>query len=43
MARYAIEHKLKDPEGLKEFDVDGYAFDAKASGEFEWVFRRRVE
>ena len=43
MARYAIEHKLKDPEGLKEFDVDGYAFDAKASGELEWVFRRRVE
>ena len=43
MARYAIEHRLKDPEGLKHFDVDGYGFDAKASGEFNWVFRRRAE
>ena len=33
MARYAIEHKLKNPEGLKHFDSDGYAFDAKASGD----------
>lgn len=42
MARYAIEHKLKDPQGLKAFDSDGYTFDTKASGEWEWVFRRRV-
>jgi len=32
-----------DPELLKEFDVDGYAFDAGASKERVWVFRRRVE
>ena len=43
MARYAIEHKIKNPEGLKEFDVDGYAFEAKASGETNWVFRRRAQ
>jgi len=43
MARYAIERKLKDPEALKDFDTDGYAFDPKASGEYSWVFRRRAE
>jgi cytoplasmic iron level regulating protein YaaA (DUF328/UPF0246 family) len=43
MARYAIEHKLKDPEALKAFDSDGYAFEAKASNERQWVFRRRAQ
>lgn len=43
MARYATDYAITDPEQLKEFDVDGYAFDANASGEHSWVFRRRVE
>lgn len=43
MARYAAEHGVKKPERLKDFDVDGYAFDEAASGERNWVFRRRVE
>jgi cytoplasmic iron level regulating protein YaaA (DUF328/UPF0246 family) len=43
MARYAAEHGILDPERLKDFDVDGYAFDAAASGEHTWVFRRRQE
>ena len=43
MARYATENGITDPEQLKEFDVDGYAFDADASGDNSWVFRRRVE
>jgi cytoplasmic iron level regulating protein YaaA (DUF328/UPF0246 family) len=43
MARYAAEHGITDPQQLKEFDVDGYAFDAAASKEREWVFSRRVE
>ena len=43
MARYAAQHAIKDPEQLKGFDVDGYAFDAAASGERNWVFRRRTE
>jgi cytoplasmic iron level regulating protein YaaA (DUF328/UPF0246 family) len=43
MARYAIDRKLTKPEKLKEFGVDGYAFDAKVSDESTWVFRRRVE
>ena len=41
MARYAIEHKITKPEGLKAFDSDGYAFDASVSDEASWVFRRR--
>jgi cytoplasmic iron level regulating protein YaaA (DUF328/UPF0246 family) len=43
MARYAAERGVLDPEQLKEFDVDGYAFDASASKERVWVFRRRVD
>ena len=43
MARYAAERALLDPEGLKAFDVDGYAFDDAASGERNWVFRRRID
>jgi len=42
MARYAIEEKLTKPEQLKEFDSEGYTFDAKASTESRWVFRRRA-
>jgi cytoplasmic iron level regulating protein YaaA (DUF328/UPF0246 family) len=42
MARYAAQRGITEPEQLKEFDVDGYAFDAAASKEREWVFRRRI-
>ena len=42
MTRYAIEHKLTNPEQLKEFDSEGYAFDAKVSNETRWIFRRRA-
>jgi cytoplasmic iron level regulating protein YaaA (DUF328/UPF0246 family) len=43
MARYAAERGITDPQKLKKFDVDGYAFDKAVSTEKEWVFRRRVE
>ncbi|KQP17636.1 peroxide stress protein YaaA [Pseudorhodoferax sp. Leaf267] len=43
MARYAIEHRIKTPAGLKGFNVDGYAFDAKASAPDRLVFRRRAD
>jgi uncharacterized protein len=43
MARYAAENGITDPQALKAFDVDGYAFDESASTEKAWVFRRRVE
>jgi hypothetical protein len=43
MARYAITHRVDTPAGLKGFDLEGYAFDAAASGAERLVFRRRVE
>jgi cytoplasmic iron level regulating protein YaaA (DUF328/UPF0246 family) len=43
MACYAAQKGITDPEKLKKFDVDGYAFDKSVSTEREWVFRRRVE
>ena len=42
MARYAAQNGITDPQQLKAFDVDGYAFEPAASKEREWVFRRRV-
>ena len=41
MARYLIDHKIDAPEGLKDFDYEGYRFSPKLSGEREWVFTRR--
>ena len=43
MTRFAAENGIVDPELLKDFDLEGYRFDAKASGAASWVFRRRVE
>lgn len=43
MARYAVEKGILEPEQLKDFDVDGYAFAPSVSGEREWVFRRKLE
>jgi cytoplasmic iron level regulating protein YaaA (DUF328/UPF0246 family) len=40
MARYIVQHDLKDAEDLKSYDVDGYGFNAKLSTEDEWVFTR---
>jgi hypothetical protein len=40
MARYICEHRLSDPEALKDFDSDGYAFDPENSDEGRWRFRR---
>ena len=40
MARYICEHRLDDPEALKSFNSDGYAFDAEESDEHRWRFRR---
>lgn len=42
MARYAAQHAIRDPEQLKDFDVDGYAYDAAASSGQTWVFRRKL-
>jgi len=41
MTRYAIDHRLEDPQDLKVFDRDGYRFDKRASTDDTWVFRRK--
>ncbi|MFV5215927.1 peroxide stress protein YaaA [Azonexus caeni] len=43
MTRYAVLNRLTDPEGLKDFDSDGYAFAPEASDDKTWVFRRRLD
>ncbi len=40
MARFAIQHRITNPEALKNFDKDGYGFAADASDADKWVFRR---
>jgi hypothetical protein len=40
MARYICEHRLDEPEALKGFDSDGYAYDAEQSDKARWRFCR---
>jgi cytoplasmic iron level regulating protein YaaA (DUF328/UPF0246 family) len=40
MARWAIDRRVDDPEALKGFDADGWAFAPAASDARTWVFRR---
>lgn len=40
MSRYILLNRLKDPEEIKKFDLEGYAFNASLSKENEWVFTR---
>lgn len=43
MARFVIENHIEKPEDLKDFKVEGYAFDAKASAADKLVFRRKQD
>jgi cytoplasmic iron level regulating protein YaaA (DUF328/UPF0246 family) len=40
MTRWAIDRRIEDPEALKAFDADGWAFEPAASQAGTWVFRR---
>ena len=40
MVRYAAKHGLQEAQQLQAFDAEGYAFNAAASSENEWVFLR---
>ena len=40
MVRYAIDHKLQEVEGLKDFDYDGYRLNQELSHDDTWVFCR---
>lgn len=42
MTRFAADERIDDPEGLKDFDRDGYRFDAEASDATRWYFRREA-
>nr|WP_314607289.1 peroxide stress protein YaaA [uncultured Janthinobacterium sp.] len=42
LARYAAVNQIRDPQQLKQFDVDGYAYVPEASNDTNWVFRRKV-
>lgn len=41
MARYMIDNRIDRPEGLKDFDREGYQYDPSLSSEKEWVFTRK--
>jgi uncharacterized protein len=41
MARFVIEQRITEPEKLKLFKTDGYAFAKAVSTENRWVFRRK--
>lgn len=42
MARFMLLNRIGDPEGLKDFDLEGYKFQPKISGENDWVFTRKA-
>jgi cytoplasmic iron level regulating protein YaaA (DUF328/UPF0246 family) len=41
MARYMIQNRIETPEDLKNFDMDGYVFNASLSSEQDFVFLRK--
>jgi cytoplasmic iron level regulating protein YaaA (DUF328/UPF0246 family) len=41
MARYMIDNRIDEPQALKDFDSEGYGFDASLSSHDEWMFTRR--
>ena len=43
MARYAIRKRIRRPEGLHGFDLEGYGFDRKPSTPDRLVFRRKMQ
>lgn len=40
LSRWVIKHRLAEPEGMKAYDGDGYAFDPEVSTKEEWLFVR---
>ncbi|MYM55533.1 peroxide stress protein YaaA [Thalassovita mangrovi] len=43
MARFIIQRRLTDPEGIKDFDTGGYRFSPDLSEGDRWVFLRSAE
>lgn len=42
MVRWAALNGVTDPQDLKSFDLEGYAFDASVSDKDRWVIRRKL-
>lgn len=42
MARFAIEQKVSEPDGLQAFDTEGYRFEPAVSSADKLVFRRKI-
>jgi hypothetical protein len=40
IANYIIKNRITDPELIKSFNENGYAYDAAQSDESNWVFAR---
>lgn len=40
MARFIVENQLDNPEDVKSFAQEGYAFNAKLSDDVNWIFTR---
>ncbi len=40
MSRYVIQNRLSSPEGMKDFDAEGYKFNMRQSSSNTWVFTR---
>jgi cytoplasmic iron level regulating protein YaaA (DUF328/UPF0246 family) len=40
MTRFILDRRITDPEEIKLFDLDNYAYDANMSTEDKWVFTR---
>lgn len=43
MARFIIQRRLSDPDGIRDFDLGGYAFQPDMSSGDAWVFLRDQE
>jgi len=41
LSRYIIENRLSDPDDIRSFDLEGYAFNASQSADEQWVFTRK--
>ncbi len=41
MSRYAIDHDIKNPEDLKNFDYEGYQYDESLSTDVQWIYTRK--
>lgn len=40
MSAYIIQHRINNPQAIKQFDVAGYSFNAALSSARDWVFTR---